>query len=128
MSNSVLIKREMWPDVTDVPHFIVSLDYEGCSFHHDDIYFDEISEIVADLVRLNNSRKGEVKLNGGSRFSACIKAKMNGAIDILLHAESAASFPGKLSLEGVLQVEGENASSCISSLISLFEEGTPFAI
>jgi hypothetical protein len=28
MSNRLHIKREYWPEVTDLPHFIVELDYE----------------------------------------------------------------------------------------------------
>ncbi len=40
MKNTLSIKREYWPEVTDMPHFIVKLYYEGCKTEVDDIYFD----------------------------------------------------------------------------------------
>ena len=128
MKNTLSIKREYWPEVTDTPHFIVKLDYEGCKIKADDIYFDKLDEIVINLETLNKKRTGSVALQGGFRFNAVIEAKETGACQFSFTTESSGEFPGKLNLKGCFSIDGEDLSLFIDSLIELFRDGTEFSI
>ncbi|HHJ40559.1 MAG: hypothetical protein AXA67_10200 [Methylothermaceae bacteria B42] len=79
MKNTLRINREYWPEVTDTPHFIVKLNYEGCKIEFDDIYFDKMDEIISQLEILNKKRTGSVELQGGFRFNTVIEKKETGA-------------------------------------------------
>ena len=121
------IKREYWPEVTNAPHFIVELRYEGCNINYDDIYFDNLNNIINKLEALEKSRKGRVTLDGGHRFAATLEAAVTGGITIYFQAESfPPTFPGKLKLKGYFAVEGEYTSKIIKDLIKLFKDGKEF--
>ncbi|WP_419590940.1 hypothetical protein, partial [Thiolapillus sp.] len=68
MIHSLRISRELWPEVTSRPHFIMDLDYEGCRISWDDIYFAVEDEMVDRLREMRIGRKGKVALDGGFRF------------------------------------------------------------
>ena len=128
MHNSLRITREYWPEVTDAPHFVVNLKYEGCNIVFDDIYFDKLDECIVQLEALYEERKGSVEIRGGFRFNAVIEAKSTGGIQFLISTESSSEFPGKLRLEGVFSIAGENAGLFIKSLIKLLRDGEEFII
>lgn len=129
MTNQLIIKRGYWPDVTEMPHFIVSLVYEGCTMTHDDLYFDDIDNVVAKLEALERKRKGKVLVDGGETFIISVEATSTGGINLKFKTTSAEPiFPGKLSLEGYFEVDGEYASNNIRSLIKLFQDGKEYSI
>ena len=123
MSNSISISREYWPEVTDEPHFIISIDYEGCCIKFDDIYFKGLDDVITRLEALKDERKGGVTLNGGFRFNASIEPTHSGAIQFKFFTESSADFPGRLCLEGYSVIPGEDATRFTGSLIRLFRDG-----
>ena len=128
MKNRLSIKREYWPEVTDTPHFVVNLIYEGCNVSYDDIYFDDINEAIALLESLERDRKGVVYLQGGCRFSAIIAVSATGAIQFNFITESLAEFPGKRRIEGCFSISGEDVSVFLKSLVDLFTNGKEFII
>ncbi|KXJ39776.1 MAG: hypothetical protein AXA67_11990 [Methylothermaceae bacteria B42] len=128
MKNTLSIKKEYWPEVTDTPHFIVKLNYEGCKIEVDDIYFDKLDEIIVRLETLNKERTGSVELQGGFRFNAVIEVKETGACQFIFATESSGEFPGKLHLEGIFSINGEDSGLFINSLIKLFRDGKEFII
>ena len=127
MINRLLIRRGYWPDVTETPHYIVELEYEGCSVSHDDIYID-IDNILGQLESLETTRKGEARLDGGSRFRCSIAATSHGGLQMDFRITHGPGFPGKLSIDGYFAVDGEFSGSTIRSLIGLFRHGTDFVI
>lgn len=127
MTNQLKIRRENWPDVTETPRYIVELTYEGCSIGHDDIYIDD-ADIPAQLEMLEATRKGDVKLDGGSRFSCTVSATSRGGLHLSFRITQGPGFPGKLAIEGYFSIDGEYAGSAIRSLIGLFRQGADFVI
>ena len=123
MRNSLAISREFWPEVTDTPHFIVRLNYAGCSIEHDDIYFQALDEVLVRLEEMLESRRGTVALQGGFRFDAVVESTVTGAIRFGFTTESSGGFPGKLRLEGYFSIDGEEASAFLQSLLDLFRSG-----
>lgn len=123
MRKSLEIRRAFWPEVTDVPHFIVRLNYEGCSIEYDDIYFQALDEVVVRLEEMLESRKGAVALQGGFRFDAVVESTATGGIRFGFTAKSSDDFPGRLHLEGDFSIDGEHASAFLQSLIDLFRSG-----
>jgi hypothetical protein len=128
MKNSLRIKSSKWPEVTDKPHYTVEINYEGHSYSFDDIYFDDLKNILFNLKILEKERKGVVELDGGFRFKVAIKSTTSGGIILNFKAESGAEFPGKLTLEGHFSVEGENTANVIGALVKLFSDGNEFII
>jgi hypothetical protein len=128
MKNSLRIKSEKWPEVTDKSHYIVELNYEGYSYSFDDIYFDDLNNIIFKLKTLEKERKGTVQLDGGFRFKVAIKSTAPGGIVLNFKVESGAEFPGKLTLEGHFPVEGGNTAIVIGRLVKLFSDGNEFFI
>ncbi|WP_339134774.1 MAG: hypothetical protein WGN25_16250 [Candidatus Electrothrix sp. GW3-4] len=129
MKNTLKIKREYWPEITNEPHFIVELIYEGCNISYDDIYFSDLNNIIDKLDTLEKNRKGSVKLDGGHRFVAILEATATGGITIHFQAESFPPiFPGELKLKGYFIVEGEYTPIICGDLIKLFKEGKEFHI
>lgn len=128
MKNCLRIKSEKWPEVTEVPHYIVELNYEGYSFVYDDIYFDDVNNLILKLQALEKERKGSVDLDGGFRFKVAIESKTLGGIVLNFRAESDTEFPGKIIMEGYFPVEGENAGNVIGALIKLISDGKEFII
>ncbi len=123
MKNSLELSREFWPEVTDMPHFIVRLNYAGCRIEYDDIYFQALHEVVVRLEEMLESRRGAVALQGGFRFDAVVESTATGALRFGFTTESSGGFPGKLRLEGYFSIDGEDASAFIQSLIDLFRSG-----
>ncbi len=128
MSKSLHIKREFWPDVTDRPHFVVSINYEGCFLKLDDIYFDNELVLVSDLQQLEETRSGQVILDGGFRFSLLMEATPTGGLSLRVKASSDITFPGRLDLEGYFQIAGEYTAGTVNSLIGLLMNGDEFVI
>jgi hypothetical protein len=128
MKNSLRIKSEKWPEVTNIPHYIVEINYEGFSYVHSDIYFDNRESIVSKLNDLELNRKGNVEINGGFRFKIITEAKKLGGIVLNFRCESDETFPGNFVLEGYFSVEGENTASVVSALINLLSDGNEFVI
>lgn len=127
MTNRLSIRREYWPDVTETPHYIVELKYEGCSVSHDDIYIG-VDDALIQLETLEATRKGDVKLDGGSRFRCTVAATSSGGLQVNFGITQGPGFPGKLAIDGYFAVDGEFAGSTIRSLIGLFRHGTDFVI
>ncbi len=124
MKNKLNIKREYWPEVTSTPHFIVEIMYEGCNIIYDDIYFDNLDQIVPDLEVLEKTRKGSVNLDGGNRFIATLEATTTGGITINFQTESFPPlFPGELKLKGYFSIDGEYTSKVLGDLGKLFKDG-----
>jgi len=124
MKNKLNIKREYWPEVTSIPHFVVEIMYEGCNIIYDDIYFDDLDKIVPNLELLEKNRKGSVILGGGHRFVASLEATATGGITINFQTESFPPiFPGELKLKGYFSIEGEHTSKILGDLIQLFKGG-----
>ena len=128
MKNSLRIKREQWPDVTDTPHFIVTLNYQGYAYSCDDIYFDDLHNTILKLQTLAQERKGSVELDGGFRFKLLIASTSSGSLELTFKVESGAEFPGQLRLEGHFPVDGENTGHVIEALVKLFRDGKEFAL
>ena len=128
MRNTLSIRKEYWPEVTDTPHFVIKLQYEGCKIEFDDIYFDKLEDILVQIEMLDKERKGIVELNGGFRFNAVIEPKETGSLQFNFSVESSGGFHGKLHLEGVFLIAGEDSCLFIRSLIDLFRYGKHFVI
>ena len=128
MKNTLHIKSEYWPDVTETPHFIVNLHYERLVYGCDDIYFDNLSGIVPELLELERTRKGQVILHGGFRFQMIVQATPSGGIDLNFRTESDATFPGKCVIEGSFSVDGEHTATIIGALTRLFDDCDEFVI
>lgn len=128
MDNSLRINSETWPDVTENPHYIVDIYYNGFSCVHDDIYFDNTDNLISKLNSLEKDRKGIIELDGGFRFKLTIEAKTLGGIVLGFRYESDDTFPGKMQLEGYFSVEGENTAVVIKALTELLTDGKEFFI
>lgn len=128
MKNSLTIKSEKWPEVTETPHYIVEAIYEGSSYIHSDIYFDDINKIIVKLKSLEQDRKGRIELDGGFRFKLMIEARTLGGCKVSFRYESDDAFPGKLVLDGHFSIEGEYTASMLNMLIKLFTDGKEFVI
>lgn len=128
MKNTLRIGSECWPDVTEIPHFIVAIHYEGLVYECDDIYFDNLDDIVAELQELERTRQGQAVLHGGFRFQMRVTGKPSGGLDLNFKTESDATFPGKCTIEGCFSIDGEHAATTIEALVKLFQDGTAFAI
>jgi len=128
MTNTLCIRSESWPDVTDRLHFIVEIIYEGCRLAHEDIYFDDESSVVSGLDRLNKTRSGQVILDGGERFSLSVESMTSGGLTLRFKGSADATFPGKLNLEGFFLVDGEYAETTIKALTGIFQKGGDFVI
>ena len=128
MKNSLRIKREHWSDVTDTPHFIVTLIYQDNAYSCDDIYFDDLHNTISELQTLAQKRNGCVELDGGFRFKLLIASTSPGGLEFKFKVESGAEFPGKLSLEGYFAVDGENTQHVITALVKLFRDGEEFTL
>jgi len=122
--NRLHIASERWTDVTEVPHYVVNLHYEGCVLTHDDIYFDDLA---GQLKLLEKTRKGHVVLDGGYRFNCNVEATPSGGLDLKFAAMSGANFPGELTLKGKFSISGESTAHVLKSLIGLFQDGAEFA-
>jgi len=128
MKNTLHIKSEYWPDVTEIPHFIVDLHYERLVYRCDDIYFDNLGGIVPKLLELERTRKGRVIMHGGFRFQLIVQVMPTGGVDLNFRTESDAMFPGKCIIEGCFSVDGEHAATTIGALIGLFNDGDDFVL
>jgi hypothetical protein len=128
MENRLRIKRETWPEVTEIPHFVVELIYEDHSYMCDDIYFGDLNDLILQLKALKKKRKGTVEIDGGFRFKVVIKTTSSGGISLNFKVESDSGFPGKMILEGSFPVEGENTEDILMALIKLLREGKEFII
>jgi hypothetical protein len=128
MKNRLHIKYEKWPEVTETPHYIVEIKYEGLSYVHSDIYFDDVNEIISKLKSLEKDRKGKVELDGGFRFKLIIEARTSGGCIVKFRYTSDGAFPGKLMLEGYFTIEGEYTAPMVDMLIKLFTDGKEFVI
>jgi hypothetical protein len=128
MKNSLCIKYEKWPEVTETPHYIVEIKYEGLSYFHSDIYFDDVNKIISKLKSLENNRKGTIELDGGFRFKLIIEARTRGGCIVSFRYASDEAFPGKLMLDGRFTIEGEYTASLVDMLIKLFTDGKEFVI
>ncbi|HNP62327.1 MAG TPA: hypothetical protein PKH39_00250 [Woeseiaceae bacterium] len=128
MKNTLQIRSEHWPDVTATPHFAVVLNYEGLTYECNDIYFDNLSDIVPELQEQERTRKGQVVLDGGFRFQMIVHARSSGGIDLNFRTESDATFPGKCVIEGCFSVDGEHAANTIGALTRLFDDGDDFVL
>jgi hypothetical protein len=128
MMRKLWINREYWPEVTDVPHFVVKLDYEGHAYACDDIYFDNFDNMLAELEGLQRDRRGRILLDGGFRFKAVIEIDVRGGLGIGFWVETDAAFPGKMRLEGTFNVDGECSGQVLNRLIGLFRDGEAFSL
>ena len=128
MKNSLSIKSENWPEVTEKPHYIVEAIYEGFSYVHSDIYFDDVNKIITELKSLEQNRKGRIELDGGFRFKLIIEAGTLGGCLVKFRYESDEAFPGKLILDGRFPIEGEYTASMVDMLFKLFTDGNEFVI
>ena len=128
MHHHLNIRPELWPEITDQPHFVIDLEYAGCTLHFDDIYFDNIEETCARLRQLARERQGSALLDGGFRFSLAIEIMPRGDIKLAFHAESEPPFPGKLSLDGFFQRDGEYASSLLQDILDLLKYGKELSL
>lgn len=128
MAARLAIRREYWSDVTEIPHFVVDLAYAGCRVVHEDIYIDDIDDVIAGLEVLQRDRSGQVVLDGGSRFVATVGMTGTGGVRLGFRTESAATFPGRLRLEGYFSRSGEYAGQVLDSLIGLFRDGRGLVI
>ena len=126
MKNSLIIKSDVWPEVTATPHYIVELNYEAHSSICEDVYFDDVEKIVSELTALEVSRSGRVELDGGHLFKLVVEATVSGGLVLDFRFESGNNFPGKLVLEGFFPVEGEHTAHVIEALWKLFVEGDSF--
>ncbi|WP_419638144.1 hypothetical protein [Thiolapillus sp.] len=128
MIHSLRISRELWPEVTSRPHFIMDLDYEGCRISWDDIYFAVEDEMVDRLREMRIGRKGKVALDGGFRFLLTVEMQATGGVTLGFRTESGAEFPGKRILEGFFEVGGEYTDALLGGLVDLIDKGRPFSI
>lgn len=126
-TNRLTITSSVYAGVTELPHFPVVIDYEGCHLEIEDIYFDNIEILSEQLERLEKTRKGEIIFDGGSRFGLQAIANVHGGITICFRA-APVNFPGKLILEGCFQIDGEHAAQTVRELRRLFSKGEPLAI
>jgi hypothetical protein len=122
------IGREYWPEVTDAPRFVVKLDYEGYACACDDIYFDSLDSMLAELEEMQRNRQGRVLLDGGFRFKAVIEIDARGGLVISFWVETGAAFPGKMRLEGAFNVDGEYCTQVLAQWIRLFRDGEDFSL
>lgn len=120
--NRLRITSSVYEGVTDLPHFSVTIDYERCHVEIEDIYFDDLEILSNHLDNLERTRKGEIVIDGGTRFGLKAVGNCHGGIEICFHAEPA-NFPGRLILEGYFQFDGEHAAERIRQLRKLFSEG-----
>jgi hypothetical protein len=128
-SRSITIKREIYEDVTDTPHFPIKVSFAGHEISFDDIYFDRLREIPAALRALEATRKGKVVLDGGFRVKICLEALSTGGISVSFRTEqSEGFFPGRCVLEGSIGIDGERVAEVIRSLERLFSDGIPVII
>lgn len=128
MMRKLWISRAYWPEVTEVPHFVVKLDYAGYPYVCDDIYIDSFDNILAELEGLQRDRRGRILLDGGFRFKSVIEIDERGGLVIGFWVESGAEFPGKMRLEGTFNVDGEWAGQVLNQLIALFRDGEEFSL
>ena len=128
MRNYLHIKRELWPEVTDRPHFYIELNYQGIDYSCEDIYFDDLPDTILKLQTLEQTRKGRVELDGGFRFKLVIETTSIGGVILNFKTESGAEFPGRLIIEGHFSIAGENAGHIIEELVKLFRDGKEFIL
>jgi hypothetical protein len=127
VNSYIKINREVDKEITNIPRFIVDVSYEGCRIEYDDIYFDNLDELWQKIEKLEKSRKGKVTLDGGTRFRLNLCATKQGGIKIEVTAEKF-NLPGRISLEGILDVEGEFVSRLIGLFKALLLEGRQLEI
>jgi len=127
-TNRLEIRKEYYPEVTQRPHFVVTLLYEGCVLSFEDIYFDFCDDLAGRLEQLESSRQGKVRLDGGFRFSMEVEVLPRGAIQLSFQVESDATFPGNLKLQGYFHKGGEYAAEVLNALIRLFRDGDEFIL
>jgi hypothetical protein len=125
--NKLAIRSETYEGVTEVPHFPVVIDYEGCHVQMEDIYIDDLKAIADSLGRLEGSRTGEVRLDGGSRFTVVLSIDSHGGLLVRFQAEPV-PFPGRLLLEGYFRIDGEYTGQYILGFQKLLKEGAPISI
>ena len=123
------IRSVLNEEVANAPHYEVLVEYQGIRVEFEDIYFDTQQELKERLDWFANNRNNSIKLDGGLRFQIELIGKWNGALDIKFALEkSPPSFPGKLALEGMFEIEGEMVNDVIVSLQELFFEGKEFQL
>ncbi|MBN2396670.1 MAG: hypothetical protein JXC36_09470, partial [Candidatus Atribacteria bacterium] len=122
MKNKMTIKREFYQDVTSTPHFITQINYEGCYIEHDDIYFDNLNNIDAELDTFNKTRIKSIIIDGGQRFRLTIIPTNNGGIKLKCNSDKI-NLPGKISLEGFFSIDGENVNEFIQKIKALIKDG-----
>ena len=125
--NHLSLRREYYEGVSNLPHFLVGIDYEGCQICFDDIYFDEPSALARELQILERCRNGQVALDGGSRFRLTVSVERGGELLCRFRAEPN-DFPGKLQLEGFFSIDGEFTGMALHALIRLLSEGCPLTL
>lgn len=121
-TNCLIMIRETYEGVTTIPHFPTQIDYEGCHVEFEDLYFDNLDTLNERLVQLENTRRGTVVLDGGSRFGLTIAAENRGGIAISFRAHPV-SFPGTLILEGRFVIDGEHAAQSLKAFRDLIVTG-----
>lgn len=126
---SLKISRETYSDITDIPHFIVSLSYAGHYIDYEDIYFDNVGQIVEKLRAFKNIRSKKVLLDGGMRMTISLEGISSGAAILSFHMEQfEPSFPGECILKGSFSFDDSAANKVIDTLEQLFLEGKDFYI
>jgi hypothetical protein len=128
-TNSLTIRSEIYEGVTDFPHFPIEIVYENCRVQFEDIYIDgpDLAQLPEQLKSLEESRKGEVKLDGGRRCSITLSCNDNGHLQVSFRAEPE-PFPGHLILEGMFKIHGEFTAETIGQFIALVTEGETLRI
>ncbi|QWV92154.1 hypothetical protein KP004_13085 [Geomonas oryzisoli] len=128
-AKSLRISKVSYLDVTSTPHFPVEVSYCGISVSFEDIYFDKPDDFLARLKVLEVTRKGEALLDGGLRIKFLFKMTSHGGMKISFTLNDwEPSFPGRLTIEGHFEIEGEFLSQFVLSFEKLIKDGVPFCI
>jgi hypothetical protein len=122
MKNEIIIKRDFYQDVTNSPHFITKVSYEGCYIEHDDIYFSDLGLIEHELVTFEKTRKNSITIDGGQRFRLTIIPTSNGGMKLKCNSEKS-NLPGQISLEGIFNMDGEYVNEFIRNFRALIKDG-----
>jgi hypothetical protein len=126
---SLTIRRDIYEDVTSIPHFPIEIQYVGHHVSFEDIYFDRPELFLEELRTLEEKRKGEVLLDGGLRIRIWFKATPRGGVSVSFRSEEFEPiFPGNCILKGSFSIDGECVKQLVNSFKKLFSDGTPVTI
>ncbi|HMK55463.1 MAG TPA: hypothetical protein VK448_02370 [Dissulfurispiraceae bacterium] len=129
MKNSIIIRREVYEGITDIPHYPISLIYEGHHIDIEDIYITGMESLYGQIEEMERSRKGLITLDGGYRFKLNINANVQGGFDLKFHIEQhKPSFPGDLIMTGYFHINGENVAQFTQSFKTLVHDGIEMTI